>query len=488
MIKMKLKNILILCFFSCSLKGQIACFTEVNIERSEKVERLLQQVSLNKNYDETSPMVRLAIHNITRTDGTGGFDWNDIHHLIDLLPDIYSPLDICFTVVYEGDINNDNYHDIGTIGGRISTDWRYNQLVKSTVIRVDNAINIFFINGFEGAMSTGPIGGVTAFPTIVIGDEDVYGSPSYGHPGLLAHELGHCFGLYHTHETIFGIEHPLRPGETYQQIPPPVCTPEINCSTHGDKLCDTEADDNLYYSVKNNAYVESTCSLTSVRKLCGINYRPDTRNIMSYAPISCQTNFSQGQINRMRNLILHTNLSDNYVIRENITLTGTSSSNRYYGTENSITSSVEHTSGEVIYQASNEIKLQNGFKLTADANTSFHAKLGTYSCSDPLVTNHGKMTKGNNSDIPTEDAVFDFKMYPNPTEAIFTMDLFFVEDEAVTITITDIMGKVYLVQNRTLTGDTNHKFEVNVAPFGKGIYFVNVRTAKHFKTRKLVVE
>lgn len=35
---------------------------------------------------------------------------------------------------------------------------------------------------------------------------------------------------------------------------------------------------------------------------------------------------------------------------------------------------------------------------------------------------------------------------------------------------------------------TNHKFEVNVAPFGKGIYFVNVRTAKHFKTRKLVVE
>jgi hypothetical protein len=90
----------------------------------------------------------------------------------------------------------------------------------------------------------------------------------------LAHEIGHFFGLLHTHETAVGLE--LVDGS--------------NCTSAGDLICDTPADPNLAISgLRGCAYEAAFTDLN------GDLYRPDPANIMSYAPASCRRRFTDEQ-------------------------------------------------------------------------------------------------------------------------------------------------------------------------------------------------
>ncbi len=95
----------------------------------------------------------------------------------------------------------------------------------------------------------------------------------------LIHELGHCFGLYHTHETMFGRERVLRTGGG------------ANCSSTGDLMCDTEADPMIRAEVDNN------CNYTGSRTDdLGHPYTPDPNNFMSYSKSKCLNYFSPQQL------------------------------------------------------------------------------------------------------------------------------------------------------------------------------------------------
>ena len=99
--------------------------------------------------------------------------------------------------------------------------------------------------------------------------------------GILAHELGHCFSLPHTHG----------PGVASG-------TDELvngsNCEIAGDFICDTPADPNI------NGRVDSQCRFTAtLYDANGDRYAPPTRNIMSYSRISCYTHFTPEQSDRM---------------------------------------------------------------------------------------------------------------------------------------------------------------------------------------------
>lgn len=98
---------------------------------------------------------------------------------------------------------------------------------------------------------------------------------------VLAHELAHNLGLYHTFGNGVGFS----------------ITDEWvnggNCTTTGDEVCDTPADPYQYG-------INTTCSYedTVLRDINGDLYSPDITNIMSYFP--CQTDhFSPGQHARM---------------------------------------------------------------------------------------------------------------------------------------------------------------------------------------------
>lgn len=98
--------------------------------------------------------------------------------------------------------------------------------------------------------------------------------------GTMTHELGHYFGLMHTHESYpYGDE--LVNGS--------------NCATAGDRLCDTPADPILNYMI-----VDSSCVYTgTATDANGMAYAPDVHNFMSYSLGTCYTSFSPLQYSLM---------------------------------------------------------------------------------------------------------------------------------------------------------------------------------------------
>ena len=95
---------------------------------------------------------------------------------------------------------------------------------------------------------------------------------------ILAHELGHNLGLYHTHENFGGNE----------------LVDQSNCNVAGDYICDTAADPNL------NGKVGSDCSYTGLDvDSMGNSYKPPVNNIMSYTNDDCRTEFTKEQYDKM---------------------------------------------------------------------------------------------------------------------------------------------------------------------------------------------
>lgn len=103
----------------------------------------------------------------------------------------------------------------------------------------------------------------------------------------VAHEFGHFFDLPHTHSG--GNEFVTR-GES------------ANCTTAGDRFCDTPADPNLEFET----YVDENCDYTGTMvDARGDTYDPDVTLIMSYARHKCRTRFSQEQLARMNLIATH---------------------------------------------------------------------------------------------------------------------------------------------------------------------------------------
>ncbi|MDG2029933.1 MAG: GC-type dockerin domain-anchored protein [Phycisphaerales bacterium] len=153
-----------------------------------------------------------------------------------------------------------------------------------------DAIDIYWCNSLSGgalcgvsSYSFGPIQGV-AIQTSCEGHDDVL--------GILIHEVGHYFDLFHTHEIGFGYE----------------CPEGSDCSTHGDHVCDTSPAPPLGFET---CVDPADCSLRISNPDCtdsigpplcpeGQQYDPDTDNYMSYTAIPCLIRFTEGQFERMR--------------------------------------------------------------------------------------------------------------------------------------------------------------------------------------------
>jgi hypothetical protein len=120
-------------------------------------------------------------------------------------------------------------------------------------------INIYVVNNAGTSWANFPL--VSSNDWILIKDDHL------GNGSTLSHELGHYFGLTHTHETAMGTE----------------ATNGMNCAISGDMICDTPADPNLSDKM-------SGCKYTGSSK-----YKPDADNLMSYASPGCRKYFTAQQ-------------------------------------------------------------------------------------------------------------------------------------------------------------------------------------------------
>ncbi len=207
----------------------------------------------------------VSLHIIRSTFGSGGIKKSLVLGALNEMNETYANADIVFELCEDVHyIDNDLY--IETIPSEVSGLMSNNN--------VDGSINIYFIPQVINGSGDGICGNATFPSTTPSHRRILMDNNCVTNGSTLIHEMGHYFGLLHTHSTSNGIEYVER----------------VNCTSAGDRFCDTPADPRLSGStVTNCVYVGGEVDPN------GVTYVSDPSNFMSYAPKSCRINFSPDQ-------------------------------------------------------------------------------------------------------------------------------------------------------------------------------------------------
>lgn len=227
-------------------------------------------------------------HIIRMDNGTGGIDVADVDAALEIVNMRYAPIEFHFFRCEEP-----NYiDDTDAFNGLIQATDEIDDLVNDNLVA--NVVNIFFGPNIIDDDSVSTLCGFARFPWLT-GNYLFMDNGCTTNGSTLSHELGHYFGLYHTHHSSSTIdpEHVTRNSGD----------PCWNCETGGDLLCDTEADPELSDSTVDDmtcAYTggaSETCTDDTPSQV--LPYNPDPANLMSYSRKDCRDFFSAGQYARM---------------------------------------------------------------------------------------------------------------------------------------------------------------------------------------------
>ncbi len=267
-------------FANTQIEGQtqhFGCATpEPTKEEIKYTLDVVNQISEMRNGSTTHLPIRF--HVIRRNDGSGGISTQELNKAVATLNTYFRPIDVEFFIADINNIDDSNYF-------ALDFDTEIESL--SSQYQVNDAVNIFMADrltksGYE-------ICGYAYYPSEETKSLRMFMANGCTNDGVSAnfpHEFGHFFNLYHT----------FRGTSNGQDDPHAECVPRTgqysNCETHGDLICDTEADP--------RGYVNSSCNyIGSETDLYGHPFTPPVGNIMTYYSKKCGAEFTQGQYNRM---------------------------------------------------------------------------------------------------------------------------------------------------------------------------------------------
>ncbi|WP_170254552.1 GEVED domain-containing protein [Phaeodactylibacter luteus] len=224
---------------------------------------------------ETKP---IQVHLINRSDGTGGLTEAQFEAALTELNDYFSNANLFFQHCGPVNvINSDTYFNFDTS----------EEAAFFSQHGVANVINIVIPGGNLTVNLSGQLCGYAYLPQggrdlIAVKRSCMFSGNTF------THEMGHYFGLYHTHgkNNCGSLTDELVDGS--------------NCASAGDDVCDTPADPGLLGIGCTGYVVNSNCQYTgSLTDSQGQVFQPDPSNIMSYAPGSCRNSLTTGQYARM---------------------------------------------------------------------------------------------------------------------------------------------------------------------------------------------
>ncbi len=292
----------------CNLTNAQECGTllleeQVKYMNDTRIERANTNISLLSNEDETTEL-QIAAHIIRNSKGINNLDLTRLDEAMQDLNTLYEPVNFRFNVCSINYIDDDEYAN-GITLAHSSNSEEYQMAIPHLVT---DAINVFLIPVTDYC-------GWASFPSY----KDDYGkdwivmrsdSDCLNNGSTFAHEIGHYFNLYHTHQ---GLEPSLNVWEN-ELVSRSNCGPNI-----GDELCDTPADPQGLHIGQGERYTlwrcsnSFTCELSHSNIEDGCNftdsngdlYEPATKNVMSYNHKQCRTQFSPQQIDRMQRSFLY---------------------------------------------------------------------------------------------------------------------------------------------------------------------------------------
>lgn len=219
----------------------------------------------------TKAKIRLWLHVLCRSDGTGGLAPADVDSLLSTAEIHLGQLDVSFIVAGQDSLSDDTYfYDPAAYASSL-----YAENAHS------NAIDIYL--GPTTGYAEGRVESIPGSALVLTGDLESNSA--------LSHLLGNCLGLYDTDETAFGTEAP----------------DGSNAGSAGDLVSDTSADPGLMDRVL------ADCTLGPAFDDSLTAYSPDAANIMSNSPTACWAHFTAGQRDRVLAAI------ETYVVLQDVT-------------------------------------------------------------------------------------------------------------------------------------------------------------------------
>lgn len=257
---------------SVQLYGQSAeCGTAIdatNIMRLQELNRTWQQYQSEGGVRSVGAMnmVPVQLHIIRTSAGLDGISVADFEAALARANESFTASQIFF-------------YQCGAIN--VIDDDTYSSYDKSEMAALDAAHSVSnVINIYSAPIVTSGASSICGHAQFPGGLDFVMLANSCTNNGsTFAHELGHYFNLYHTHETFFGSE--LVDG--------------TNCTTTGDILCDTPADPILSSTVDNDGCIYIGAGTDGN----GDTYSPIVTNFMSYTPKECRFTVTDDQSARM---------------------------------------------------------------------------------------------------------------------------------------------------------------------------------------------
>lgn len=215
---------------------------------------------------------RVFVH-IVRSSAGVGLSSSIANTIISNLNSYYDGTSITFSLLGTDYIDNDRYNATSDEDLKPS----YNLF---NVNSKSDALNLYIIsNGDKMVKCSGLSQSIPGIAAIINGNFYSFVT--------VAHEVGHCLGLYHTHK-----------GTNPEEKGTPELVNGSNSTNAGDFISDTPADPGLWNGSK---YAGG-----DLRDANGDKYNPDPYNIMSYSSVFDKDRFTTKQMQRMFQSIEHT--------------------------------------------------------------------------------------------------------------------------------------------------------------------------------------